>query len=208
MKKLLFIFSFLCLSAVEGYAQKTLTLKDCLEIGIENNLSLESKRKEMQKSKYGVSENRARLLPQINGFANYNDNIDPPVSVTDGSAYGNPYNITYTLRNSANAGLQLQMPLYNQTLYTTVSIAKTMDEISRLSYEKVREDLILEICKMYYLGQTTAEQVTLIKANITRLEELKNITVAFHDNGMAMEVDVKRVNINLVNLVISQNFTS
>ena len=202
MKKLLFIFSFLCLSAVEGYAQKTLTLKDCLEIGIENNLSLESKRKEMQKSKYGVSENRARLLPQINGFANYNDNIDPPVSVTDGSAYGNPYNITYTLRNSANAGLQLQMPLYNQTLYTTVSIAKTMDEISRLSYEKVREDLILEICKMYYLGQTTAEQVTLIKANITRLEELKNITVAFHDNGMAMEVDVKRVNINLENLKV------
>lgn len=156
----------------------------------------------MQKSKYGVSENRARLLPQINGFANYNDNIDPPVSVTDGSAYGNPYNITYTLRNSANAGLQLQMPLYNQTLYTTVSIAKTMDEISRLSYEKAREDLILEICKMYYLGQTTAEQVTLIKANITRLEELKNITVAFHDNGMAMEVDVKRVNINLENLKV------
>ena len=53
MKKLLFIFSFLCLSAVEGYAQKTLTLKDCLEIGIENNLSLKSKRKEMQKANMG-----------------------------------------------------------------------------------------------------------------------------------------------------------
>ena len=74
MKKLLFIFSFLCLSAAQVYAQKTLTLKDCLEIGIENNLSLESKRKDMQKSKYGISENRAKLLPQINGFANYNDN--------------------------------------------------------------------------------------------------------------------------------------
>ena len=133
MKKLLFIFSFLCLPAAAGHAQKTLTLKDCLETGIENNLSLESKRKEMRKSKYGISENRARLLPQINGFANYNDNIDPPVSVTDGSAYGNPYNITRTLRYNANAGLQLQMPLYNQTLYTTVSIAKVMDEINRLS---------------------------------------------------------------------------
>ena len=202
MKKLLFIFSFLCLPAAAGHAQKTLTLKDCLETGIENNLSLESKRKEMRKSKYGISENRARLLPQINGFANYNDNIDPPVSVTDGSAYGNPYNITRTLRYNANAGLQLQMPLYNQTLYTTVSIAKVMDEINRLSYEKAREDLILEICKMYYLGQTTAEQITLIKANITRLEELKDITMAFHDNGMAMEVDVKRVNINLENLKV------
>ena len=131
MKKLLFIFSFLCLSAVEGYAQKTLTLKDCLEIGIENNLSLGKQTQGDAEKQIWSFRNRARLLPQINGFANYNDNIDPPVSVTDGSAYGNPYNITYTLRNSANAGLQLQMPLYNQTLYTTVSIAKTMDEISR-----------------------------------------------------------------------------
>ena len=141
-------------------------------------------------------------MPQINGFANYSDNIDPPVSVTDGSAYGTPYNVTHTLQYSANTGLQLQLPLYNQTLYTTLSIAKTMDETNRLSYEKAREDLILQICKMYYLGQVTAEQIALIKANITRLEELKEITLAFYDNGMAMEVDVKRVSINLENLKV------
>ena len=143
-----------------------------------------------------------KLLPQINGFANFNDNIDPPVSVTDGSSYGVPYNITRTLQYSANAGIELQMPLYNQTLYTSISIAEIVDEMSRLSYEKAREDLILQISKMYYLGQVTAEQIALIKANITRLEELQNITQAFYDNGMAMEVDVKRVNINLENLKV------
>ena len=202
MRRLLFIFSFFCLPVASAGAQDTLTLEDCLKIGIENNLSLQSKRKEIQKGRYGISENRARLLPQINGFANYNDNIDPPVSVTDGSAYGNPYNVTHTLQYSANAGLQLQMPLYNQTLYTSISIARTMDEMNRLTYEKAREDLILQVCKMYYLGQVTAEQIALIRANITRLEELQNITQAFYDNGMAMEVDVKRVNINLENLKV------
>ena len=202
MRRLLFIFSFFCLPVSSAGAQDTLALEDCLKIGIENNLSLQSKRKEIQKGRYGISENRARLLPQINGFANYNDNIDPPVSVTDGSVYGNPYNVTHTLQYSANAGLQLQMPLYNQTLYTSISIARTMDEMNRLTYEKAREDLILQVCKMYYLGQVTAEQIALIKANITRLEELQNITQAFYDNGMAMEVDVKRVNINLENLKV------
>ena len=202
MRRLLFIFSFFCLPVASAGAQDTLALEDCLKIGIENNLSLQSKRKEIQKGRYGISENRARLLPQINGFANYNDNIDPHVSVTDGSAYGNPYNVTHTLQYSANAGLQLQMPLYNQTLYTSISIARTMDEMNRLTYEKAREDLILQVCKMYYLGQVTAEQIALIKANITRLEELQNITQAFYDNGMAMEVDVKRVNINLENLKV------
>lgn len=202
MKRLLFLFSFFFLWAGGVKAQDTLTLEDCLRIGIENNLSLEAKRKNIEKGKYGVSENRTRLLPQINGFANFNDNMDPPVSVTDGSAYGNPYNVTQTLQYGANVGLQLQMPLYNQTLYTSISIAKTMDEINRLSYGKAREDLMLQISKMYYLGQVTAEQIALTKANITRLEELRDITLAFHDNGMAMEVDVKRVNINLENLKV------
>lgn len=202
MKKLLFLFSFFGLAAGGVKAQDTLTLEDCLRIGIENNLSLQSKRKNIEKGRYGVSENRTRLLPQINGFANFNDNMDPPVSVTDGSAYGNPYNVTQTLQYGANVGLQLQMPLYNQTLYTSISIAKTMNEISRLSYGKAREDLMLQISKMYYLGQVTAEQIALTKANITRLEELRDITLAFHDNGMAMEVDVKRVNINLENLKV------
>ena len=88
MKKLLFIFAFFCFPAAVLSAQEVLTLQDCLRWGIENNLSLQEKRNEMRKSKYAVSENRAKLLPQINAFANFNDNFDPPVSVTDGSAYG------------------------------------------------------------------------------------------------------------------------
>lgn len=202
MKRLLFIFAFFCSYVIGGSAQEILTLENCLRLGIENNLSLEGKRKEIQKSKYGVSENRAKLLPQINGFAGFNDNFDPPVSVTDGSSYGVPYNVTQTLQYAANAGLDLQMPLYNQTVYTAISVARIVDEMNRLSYEKAREDLIMQISKMYYLGQVTAEQIALIKANITRLEELKNISEAFYDNGMAMEVDLKRVNINLENLKV------
>lgn len=202
MKRLLFIFAFFCSYVIGGSAQEILTLENCLRLGIENNLSLEGKRKEIQKSKYGVSENRAKLLPQINGYAGFNDNFDPPVSVTDGSSYGVPYNVTQTLQYAANAGLDLQMPLYNQTVYTAISVARIVDEMNRLSYEKAREDLIMQISKMYYLGQVTAEQIALIKNNITRLEELKNISEAFYDNGMAMEVDLKRVNINLENLKV------
>ena len=95
MKRLLFIFSFFFLFVLNGKTQEVeiLTLEDCLRIGIDNNLSLEGKRKEIQRSKYGVSENRSKLLPQINAIAGYSNNFDPPVSVTDGSSYGVPYNI-------------------------------------------------------------------------------------------------------------------
>lgn len=183
-------------------AQEVLSLKQCLQIGIENNLSLQTKQNEVSKGKHAISENRARLLPQINAVASFNDNFNPPVSVTDGSAYGNPYNVTKTLQYNASAGLQLQMPLYNQTAYTAVDIARTLDNINRLTYEKAREDLILQIARIYYLGQSTAEQIGIVRENIDRLRELRDITQAFYDNGMAMEVDLKRVNINLENMQV------
>lgn len=198
MKQLVVIFTLWLVWMPVG-AQKTLTLEECLKLGIENNLSLEGSRNEMRKAKHLLSENRAKLWPQISAVAGFNDNFNPPVSVTDGSAYGNLYNVTKTLQYNASAGLQLQMPLYNQTVYTAVDIARTLNELNRLSYEKAREDLMMQISKMYYLGQNTMEQLTLIQENMVRLRELRDITLAFFDNGMAMEVDVKRVNINLEN---------
>lgn len=202
MRRLLFIFAFAGVVAHELPAQNTLSLSQCIEIGVDNNINLKTRRNEIRKGQYALSENRARLLPVINGFAGFTDNIKPPVSVTDGSSYGVPYNVTKTLPYSANAGIQLQLPLYNQTLYTSMDVARIMDTMNRLSYEKAREELILEISKLYYLGQTTGEQLEILKKNIRRLEELKSITEAFYDNEMAMEVDVKRVRINLENMKV------
>ena len=202
MKKLLFIFAMIGWVPQQISAQNILSLEECIKIGIENNLALQTKRNEIRKGQYALSENRARLLPVINGFAGFTDNIKPPVSVTDGSSYGVPYNVTKTLPYSANAGIQLQLPLYNQTLYTSMDVARIMDQLNRQGYEKAREELMMEISKLYYLGQTTNEQLEILKKNIGRLEELKNITEAFYDNGMAMDIDVKRVRINLDNMKV------
>lgn len=187
---------------IHGRAQETLTLEDCLRLGIENNLKLQTSRNEVLKARHNISENRAKLLPQINAVASFNDNFNPPVSVTDGSAYGNQYNVTKTLQFNSSAGFQLQMPLYNQTLYLSIDVAKTVNRLNELSYEKAREDLILQISKMYYLAQNTVEQISLVKDNIKRLEELRDITVAFYENEMAVEVDVQRVNLNLEDLQV------
>lgn len=205
MKKIVTVLAIFAGSVSAMMAQETLTLADCLRIGIENNLNLRSSRNEIAKGQWGISENRARLLPQINAVVGFNDNFEPPVSVTDGSAYGNKYNVTKTLQYNASAGFQLQMPLYNQTLLTAMDMARTVDEINRLSYEKAREDLIVQISKMYYLAQNTEKQIRLVEGNIVRLEELRDITTAFYENDMVVEVDVKRVNLNLENLMTQRD---
>ena len=195
------------IGAVECIAQSdTLTLKRCIEIGIENNLTLQQKLQDIHIAEIGQSENRHKLIPVIQGYANFVHNVERATSVTDGSNLSKllgvdaPYMVGKGLDFQTTGGFQLSMPLYNQTLYTGIQIADKMKEISEASYEKAKEDLTVEISKLYYLAQTTAKQIELIRSNIGRMESLKSITSAFYDNDMALNVDVQRVDINLENL--------
>lgn len=188
-----------------------LALDECIRIGIKNNLSIKKQSEEIRKISYEHSASRAKLLPVIKGFGNFTNNVDIGSSVTDGSRMGAmlgvdmPYMTTQGLRYNTSIGVQLSMPLYNQTLYTSISIAQKMKELTHYSYEKAKDDLILEICKIYYLAQTTIEQIRLTNENINRLKTLADITQAFFDNGMAIDVDIKRVNINIENLIVQRD---
>lgn len=204
MRKGILIISLLAVAHMLS-AQQVLSLEECVRMAIDNNLGLKTTANEIEKGKHTISENQAKLWPQINAVASLSDNFTPPVSVTDGTAYGKKYNVTKTLQYNASAGLQLQMPLYNQMVYTAVDIAKTVDRINTLSYDKAKEDLTIQISKMYYMAQNTTEQIRLVGDNIKRLQELRDITQAFYDNQMALEVDVKRVNLNIENLTVQQD---
>ncbi len=188
---------YLVFTLSAAMAQKKMSLAECLQLGIDRNLSLKTQAGNIEKGKHAISENRARLLPQINLAGAFNDNFNPPVSVTDGTAYGKTYNVTKTLQYNSSSALALQMPLYSQTALTAISIAKTLDQLNQLSYEKAREDLMVQISKMYYLIQNTTEQISIVNDNIRRFKELRDITQAFYDNGMALEIDLKRINVKI-----------
>lgn len=184
----------------------TLTLQRCIEVCIENNLSLKNKQEDVRIVQLGLSENRNKLLPVIQAYANFSHNVEPATSVGDGSGISAmlgvdvPYMVSKGLEFQTTGGFQLVMPLYNQTLYSSIQLSKMLSDISQASYEKAKEDLTVEVAKLYYLAQTTFKQKELIESNISRLEGLKDITTAFYDNDMALQVDVQRVSINLENL--------
>lgn len=109
------------------------------------------------------------------------------------------------MQYNANAGIQLSMPLYNQTILAAIDVAKTVEKINSLSYEKAVEDLTMQISKVYYMAQASQEQERLTNENILRMEELCNITEALHQQGVVMEVGLNRVRINLKSLQAQHN---
>lgn len=185
---------------------QTITLRECIDTGIANNLSIANARVAIDKGRTGVSQNRARLLPVINGAFQLTDYLKCPVNVTTGTLLGNdfPDDPTWqTIRSmqyNVNAGVSLNVPLYDASIFASMDVARTVEKLNTLSYEKAVEDLTVQISKVYYLAQTSLEQTELADENIKRMRELCDITEAMYEQGVVMEVDLNRVRINLQNL--------
>lgn len=198
-------FIICCILASACHGQE-MTLQECIKTGIANNLSLANARIGLDKGRTAVSQNRSRLLPVINGIFQFTDYLKNPVNVTTGTLLGSdfPEDPTWqtikSMQYNANAGIQLSMPLYNQTILTAIDVAKTVEKINSLSYEKAVEDLTMQISKVYYMAQASQEQERLTNENILRMEELCAITEALYQQGVVMEVDLNRVRINLKSL--------
>lgn len=175
-----------------------MSLKECVALGIANNLTLDNARIGMQKGRTTLSQSRSRLLPTVIGTFQLTDYLKSPVNVTTGTVLGNdfPDDPTWqTIKSTqynANAGIQLSLPLFNQTIYAAIDAAKTVEGISQLTYEKAVDDLTMNISRTYYLAQASLEQQILLEKNIRRMAELCEITEALYRQGVVMEVDLSR----------------
>lgn len=135
------ILSLFLSAALISYG-RTMSLKDCITLGLENNLSIINSRIDTQKGHTTVSQNRSQLLPVINGVFQFTDYVKQPVNVTTGTLLGNdfPEDPTWqTIRSmqyNANAGIQLNLPLYYADTHAAINVAKT---IERLKYYIIRQ---------------------------------------------------------------------
>ena len=194
-----FIFSSLVTMTCQG---QTMTLAECVNMGIAHNLQLSNARIGIEKGRLGITQNRSRLLPVIQGVAQFTGYLMNPVNVTTGTLLDKDFSDDPTwqkiksMKYQSNAGVLLNVPLYNQAILSSIDVAKTVECIQGLSYEKAREELTLQIGKVYYMAQTSKEQLRLTDQNIERMKELCEITEALFHQGVVMEVDLNRVRIN------------
>lgn len=196
----------LCASLAPACHGQEVSLGDCISQGIARNLTLENARIDISKGQTTVTQNRSRLLPVISGSLQWTDYLKSPVNVTTGTRLGSdfPDDPTWqTIKSmpySATAGVQLSMPLYDKGIFSGIEVARTVERIRSLSYEKAVEDLTVQIGRVYYAAQTSREQERLAQENIDRMKALCLITEALYEQGVVMEVDLNRVRISLKNL--------
>ncbi|PZX55436.1 outer membrane protein TolC [Algoriphagus ratkowskyi] len=217
MLKKYLIYAFFLLAPAMAMGQEsvqefslpdTLTLKESIQIGLENNRTLKKAILDEEKAKYQRNEIRGAGLPQFSAYGQYNNFLDVfPQAVPGGIFGGDPGDIqviSLGVPQSLKAGFQLNQLIFSNSYLIGLKAAKTGEEFYRILAEQSEEDVIHEI-SMNYLGVIQLElQKENLLANINQLESLEKILQARYDNDLARKVDLNRVKVNLTSIKSEQ----
>ena len=207
MKHLLLSVSICLLGISPTFAQSPgvvkLSLKDCVKQAVEKNVNVQTAKIDKEIGKEKKNEASASLYPKINLNSNFTDNVKLQKIMVDGALVGAPgTEIPFTMGSqySATEVLNISQILYNQTAITALKLARKANETYDLNIRKSKEEVGIQVAKMYALAQTTIEQQKLIESNIDRSERLKKITGVTIEAGTGKQIDMDRVNVNLGNM--------
>lgn len=210
MKQGLLMLTIGLMSASMTFGQSAqpvkLSLKDCVKQAVEKNVNVRTAQLDKEKGEAKKQEANASLYPKLNLDMNVTDNVALPTTVLPpefGALAGKPgvaMPVQMGSQYIASAMLKLTQVLYNQTALTALKLAKSADDINNLSIRKSKEEIGVQVAKMYALALTTMEQQKLVQGNIDRMEKQQKITKVTVENGVGKQIDLDRVNVNLENM--------
>ena len=184
------------------YAQSELSLQECLKYALANNQQLAQTRLEQDMGKFKTSEVRARALPQLNASGQYTNNIKKQVLPVPGEFVGSPGTTVLleagTTHNVTASGT-LTQEVYNQSVFTGLKAAKAGEEYYSMQTVQSEETVIYNVTQLYYSALVSREKMSVLDANIDKLQKLVNTTASQVANGLARKIDLDRMRVNLTN---------
>ena len=206
MRKLItiFIFAGFVLSTSLALGQQKpdtlhLTVKQAVDLAIQQNLMQKVTELELQKKQEKVKEYMAALYPTIKASASYTRNLKLPVIFMPA---GSPFGPTLKIGsdNSYTGALSASMPIFIYNVFESINIGRKDAEISA---EKVRENkinLAASIKTTYYnvlLLRRTCDVINQSYQNaLTNLNYIQKLNA----NGMVSDYDLIRIKVQVDNI--------
>jgi outer membrane protein TolC len=208
MKKTALLFATALLSSI-AFSQTTYTLRECVDYALKNHRSIKVASNDVQVAYARKKEGQSAYLPQINGIAKWDYNIQlqqsalPNEFVQLGAALGQTFPNTVAFGNHFTTviGVQLDQFLYNKSYIDGIKAIKPSYELSELKKVKTEEDVIYNTTAAYYQILLINEQIKLLLLNEDRLNRTLPIVKLQYDKGVARKIDVERIQVNINNII-------
>ena len=177
MKRIFSVIFILCVLYNTVLSQATpgkmLTLQQCVEAGIENNLQVQQSGLQMQADEINWKQAKLNLLPDLNGFANHGANQGRSID---------PFTNSYINQqvNYANYGLSSGVTLFNGFfLQNTIKQNKLAFEASKMDWQQQKDFITMSVILAYLqvlnnedILEQIKNQTTLSQKQVERLDIL------------------------------------
>ena len=202
-KNLTILLSFLPVTVFAQQTQ-TITLQEAVSYALQNQADAKKAQLEIENSAYLIQEARAGALPSLSGSGNLTYNPILQESALPGEFFGQPAGTTILVpfgqKWSSTVGVQLNQNLFDQTVFTGLKAAKTTREFYQVNAQLTEEQVIERVATAYYNIFVQKEQLETIDSSYINIKKSRDIIKSLFENGLAREIDLDRVNVQLMNL--------
>lgn len=201
--RLWLLAALLTISVVGRGQGLTLSLKDALHYALQHSIDLRSAALDVANGEYQIAETKARALPQISANGSLTDQYKKQRFILDGALAGQPGE-TVAIESgttwSANAGINVDQKIYDQSVFTALKASRATQDFYRLSYDLAEEQIIEMVANSYYQVLVQRQKLEVIDSNLVNSRKVYTVIDNLYQNGLSRKIDLDRTAVGISNL--------
>lgn len=194
------------LSVHQGFAQQAFTLKEAVDYGVKNHLSIKNSQFDVISAEARIQEIKAIGLPQVSGNIGWTDNLVvprffvPAKTFNPAAADGEVTALKFGVQYSSNATISLNQLLFDGSYLLGLKASQVYRELAQKNLKASKVTVAENVTKAYYSVLVNEERLKLLDINIGRLDSLLRDTKALNQQGFVEKLDVDRLTVQVNNL--------
>jgi len=191
----------ICILLISSYsvsAQDTIVydLDQAIEYGLQHNTSVINAAGEISYRQMQTKVTASGYLPQITSSADYRYNINLPVSILPGEAFGQPNNtpleIQMGTKNAVQAGINIIQPLLAPSVLADLNTSGIQVKVAENQLAATRKNTALNIKAAYFKVLLAGENLKLSTAVYKLYLQMAEVTKSRYKNNLITEHDYQR----------------
>ena len=183
--------------------EKTSSLSEVLEYALNASQTARKARMDVENGNNKIDEIRARTMPQLNASGTINYNPILQLTALPGELAGQPGEtllVAFGQKWNSGASVSLSQNIFDQGLFTGLKAARSTREFYELNAMLTEEQLIEQVANLYYQVLVQRARVNVLDTIIEKNLKVQKIIEGQFKSGLAKQVDVDRVTVNVSNL--------
>lgn len=191
-------------AAVSAQKTNSFSVTQAVDYAMKNAVQVKNALLDIKIQKQSNREITSAAFPQINGSGSITNYLDLPTNLVSAEFFGGPAGtfapVQFGTKYNATGGLDVSQLLFDGQVFVGLQARASSIKFYEAQSEITKEQIKVNIQKIYYQLVVGKQQMTSVDANIERFEKLLNDTREIFKNGFAEKLDVDKVSVQLNNL--------